>query len=755
MKKRAQIPDARTFTTLFRGFAWHAKTNPTALEKALSIYHSMFIEDAPVRPSIIHTNAVLKVCAFAGDMDALLGVAAKLPDRGNGAPDTLSYTTILHAVRNSALVDRVKYVGSRSGAEKGAIAVGQGRKLWEEIRTRWAKGDLFVDEELVCAAGRVLLLGGERDADDVLSLLEQTMGIPRQVPVLGDPARHGVRPQQLDRKEDEENGSLLLQTLVQHPSSATTSRPPPHLPPLDAHTAAASPFAPLPNQNDAAFITPGRNTLSLALEACTSMSLPRPAQDYWGLLTSPTSEKGYDITPDTQNYQAYLRLLRLQRASKLAVELVQDIKEGRLTTVSQPQDGGRAGNPTATPTTTTIKLEPKIFKLAMSACKRDKNNRHALRHATALVRIMLNTLEDADPATLTSYLKLAVRGYSRTDVQALLAVEKVAGEGWRNLKSLVVYGSHDDDKEHNAQDDEKHEEDDDPSEEEKEARTRPNFQVTEFAQTFIALYDRILAAGREKLNSPTMNRLREEKARLMAWLRRRQAGREMGLNKGWKRLGKVEDEDDDVDEEPAVGTTGFRLKKFLVKPLDEKEDVDVNDEGEVAMGMHEEGKKMNNEEDTEAGGVAGARRTTPQAPYDPAQRTLRQHSKSFSFKPRPRESELASEEVATSTSHTAGADDDGDDFADHDDGYHHHNHHHEDRYRSNSKKDVRFAPDPQRRSVGQYTPLVARTPAAVREEGDGYHAPSPAPFGRMDRRMEMGGRRSETGLRSEQQWDKG
>lgn len=62
----------------------------------------MFADNCPVKPNIIHTNAVLKVCALARDMDALWGVAAKLPTKGFGAPDNLTYTTILNAIRTVA-----------------------------------------------------------------------------------------------------------------------------------------------------------------------------------------------------------------------------------------------------------------------------------------------------------------------------------------------------------------------------------------------------------------------------------------------------------------------------------------------------------------------------------------------------------------------------------------------------------------------------------------------------------------------------
>lgn len=714
MKKRAQVPDARTFTTLFRGCAWHAKTVPTALEKTLSIYHSMFHDNAPVKPSIIHTNAVLKVCALAGDMDALLGVAAKLPERGNGAPDTLSYTIILNAVRNSALVDRIKIGDSRSGAEKGAVAVSQGRKLWEEIRTRWMKGDLFVDEELVCAAGRVLLLGGEADADDVLSLLEQTMGIPRQVPRIGDPARYGVRskPESPKLDEDEGEGDRLPapeQSSV-HPSSATQQ----HLPPLDAHVVAASPFAPLPNLNHASFIPPGHNTLSLALEACTRMSLPRPAQDYWGLLTSRTTPPGYAITPDSQNYQAYLRLLRLQRASKLAVALVEDIRQGRL--LSTDQGGAK------------IRLEPKVFKMAMSACKRDKLNPHVLGYASSLVRTMLATLEDVDPFTLTTYLKIAIRGHSRNDWQALLAAEREVAPGWRNLKSLVAYGSTRDDG-----DDGDCDRVGSPSTSPNVlARARLNEQVTEFAATLIGLYDRILASGREKLDKREMNRLGGEKARVSAWLARRQEGME-------KRRSEV---------------------KNLGLPSPGNEDED-------------EGDGSDWQEESNDGGANRATTTTRRiGRSDPALRKLRDHTKPFSFRPGARNHEQGNHfgrgvDTATAAVAFAKVEVSGESrvqYENQDQNNHHRRHRYYDDDDDDDDDDDRqrtsrdFAPDPRRRRrrpAQLYSPLAATANATSTSDTSNV-TPNTHRETHLSRRRGRGVRErkwSETGLRSDRRDD--
>ncbi|KAI4144395.1 MAG: hypothetical protein L6R39_004203, partial [Caloplaca ligustica] len=143
----------------------------------------MFADNCPVKPNIIHTNTVLKVCALAKDMDALWGIAAKLPTRGPGASNNLTFTIILNAIRNIAWHND-KDLPDETLEEKGLRrqrAVMQGRRMWEEIIPRWRAGDMWIDEELVCAMGRLLLLGStEKDYRDVLALADQVMAIPRQ-----------------------------------------------------------------------------------------------------------------------------------------------------------------------------------------------------------------------------------------------------------------------------------------------------------------------------------------------------------------------------------------------------------------------------------------------------------------------------------------------------------------------------------------------------------------------------------------------
>ncbi len=473
MKKRAQKPDAYTFTILFRGFSSYPQFSQST-SRALSIYRSMFAENSPVRPSIIHTNAVLKVCALAHDIDALLELAAGLPTRGSCAPDNLTFTIILNAIRSKAFEEtkgqKVESRGEDTGKnEITALAVQQGRRLWAEIRQRWMSGDLRLDEDFVCAMGRLLLLGSEtKDHDDVLSLLEQTMGIPRQVTRAAYPALERAA-EAFEANDDPEVApcspvNVELEALLS-PSKEEKGLLKP----------TSDPFAPLPNDARPvqSAVRPGCNTLSLVLDACIRLKYVRAAQNYWGLLTSP--EGYHKISPDSENYHMYLRLLRLQRSAKLAVELVDEMRSGHLT--------GQAGA-----------LRTKTFRIALSCCVRDVNNRNSLQFAGKLVRMMMDALPHPDAKALSMYLRVALSQKPR-DWRAIMDVIHGTELGVRNLRSLLAY---------------------DPA----GPRNQNEEDILELVRGLIGAFDVVLDLGNEEMSGEEKRRCREQRHTLAAYVTR-------------------------------------------------------------------------------------------------------------------------------------------------------------------------------------------------------------------------------------------
>ncbi|KAI4096707.1 MAG: hypothetical protein LQ344_000847 [Seirophora lacunosa] len=423
MKKRAQQPDAQTYTILLRGLSWQAHL-PETLSRALKIYHSMSAKNCPVKPNIIHTNAMLKVCALARDMDTLWAVAAKLPRKGAGSPDNLTITIILNAIRTVAWhgdedlqdesVDELSIRRQR--------AVVQGRKLWEEIIPRWRAGDFWIDEEVVCAMGRLLLLGSTRqDFEDVLSLVEQVMRIPREERKLSDRAEpaenqpaigpgtaeaqafgpaeaQALGPEGATAMEnDQADSSDLENDESSSPLSASDATLTPALTNVFGRELSPTTSTSIPR--------PGRNTLSLLLDACISLRAIPSGQFYWGLLTSPMGP--YDVTPDSENYHMYLRLLRVQRASSVAADLVADMHTGSL------KDMGV--------------LQPKTIRIALSCCVRDKNNAHANAHAHRILQTMFQAFAYPDPRAMEIFVQMtlwAARRDFRAGIRGLQAMDR-------------------------------------------------------------------------------------------------------------------------------------------------------------------------------------------------------------------------------------------------------------------------------------------------------------------------------------------
>jgi hypothetical protein len=306
-------------------------------------------------------------------MDALWGVAAKIPDKGPASANAVTYVTILNAIRFSLLVDVPVGESEEETADRRERGIIEGRRVWEEIVNKWRTGELIIEEELVCAMGRLLLVGARpRDWDDVLSLVEQTMDIPRLVPRLGSAERtaagypHLRAPGVINKyRYDDE-----------------------HLSPSKG-PARGDEFLPLTPRgvgnilsDKLTYATPSNDTLSLVLEACQKVVTKNAVDEYWNLLTDPGT---YAVAPDLNNLNMRLRVLRQNRASTQVVELLQDYFLGK-------------------------KLVPGAgtLRIAMSTCVRDKNNHHSLKCASQILDIMMKTREDADAKVVIRYAELAI-----------------------------------------------------------------------------------------------------------------------------------------------------------------------------------------------------------------------------------------------------------------------------------------------------------------------------------------------------------
>lgn len=411
MKKRAQVPDAYTYTILFRGAADH-KDSDHALAKVMNIYQGMLAENSPVKPNTIHMNCILKVCARAGNIDALFGIAAQFARHGITAPNNLSFTIMLNALRQKAVSSSR---GSLTPMEKRAQTqdcVARSRDVWADVIDRWRKGDIWIDEELVATMGRLLLHGQEDDWDDIFSLVEQTMNIPRQIPKLGTPDRARVEPAQQSREPEQVKAPKKLEADGETPERVLYSKT------EDGTAMSREAFeaikAPVTKEDGIAmYAKPGQNSLSLVLQAALQLNVKAPATAYWNIFT-----KTYLVQPDGDNFHAYLRVLRLFRASTETVEILSQMSSQN--------------------------MEVKTFRLAMAACARDKRNPNVFSNAGKVLDIMSKNLPRPDVQALLQYLEVAIDSPPRAKIQnaqgeqILRALERL-NPPFLNLKSALQF----------------------------------------------------------------------------------------------------------------------------------------------------------------------------------------------------------------------------------------------------------------------------------------------------------------------------
>jgi pentatricopeptide repeat protein len=269
MKKRAQLPDAKTFTIIFRGCA---KSNhpKLAVSEALRIYNSMIVNER-ISPNTYHLNGVLEVCNHAGDLDSMFTVLETI-NNGNRKPDCWTYTIVLNALRNSP--NKLGHLDLDPAAAKQQtdLVLNRAKMLWEDVMARWNNGQILIDEALVCAMGRILAMGDYADKKSILGLLESTMRIPRFDLTEGAAVTGDTQAQ--------------LQPKAARSHSLTVSKP-------------------------------GNNTLSLVMTCLQMTKKTSVAHKYWQHFTSV-----YGVKPDKANYVSYIQVLMKGRASAKVAEAV-------------------------------------------------------------------------------------------------------------------------------------------------------------------------------------------------------------------------------------------------------------------------------------------------------------------------------------------------------------------------------------------------------------------------------------------------
>ncbi|KND92809.1 Pentatricopeptide repeat-containing protein 2, mitochondrial [Tolypocladium ophioglossoides CBS 100239] len=275
MKKRGQLPNVQTFTVIFRGCA--RSQHPKAAVAEAVKHYNILLSDQRLQPNSIHLNAVLNVCARAGDLDSMFLIADSVND-STRAPTAYTYTTILNALRHHGLQE-MKDLPQEQQAANMQKVVDRSKGLWTEVMEKWNQGRLVIDEELVCAMGRVLLAAPRReDKRDVLDLLQQTMRIPNLTKAVPDS----------DPFQDPDMRNI-------------------------AASGSSKPVA----RSKTVYAVPGRNTLALVLSTLASSKLTTVGIKYWNLMV-----RHYGIVPDNDNWLRMFGMLKVAKASAHAAAIL-------------------------------------------------------------------------------------------------------------------------------------------------------------------------------------------------------------------------------------------------------------------------------------------------------------------------------------------------------------------------------------------------------------------------------------------------
>ncbi|CAK7266769.1 hypothetical protein SEPCBS119000_002199 [Sporothrix epigloea] len=396
MKKRAQLPNAQTYTTIFRGCAASQHANQ-AVFQATRLYHAMLASER-IKPNTMHMNAVLTVCSRAKDIDSLFSIV-NTADQHTRRPDNLTYTIVLNGLRYATVQPgQQPDIKSADGddevhvdKESVTTTIGRARAVWEEVIKNWRQGLVVLDEELVCAMGRVLRMGSREDNNDILSLVQQTMGIQRPdrlaVPAVDAPKGQGEveqnrQPGSKTTSDMEVRTVAAMATEPEIATAATSVQLPVRISQFDPPPGIAA----LSVQRDSrrtVYVRPGANTLSLILMSISSTRKTSLAASYWNILTGHP----YNVVPDSENWYQLLRTLRRGHASSKMVELI----------AQMPSEY----------------MNHTTFQLAMATCAADNLNEHAFSNAGKVLDLMSKTLLEPDAMAMRLYLQTALTSNRR------------------------------------------------------------------------------------------------------------------------------------------------------------------------------------------------------------------------------------------------------------------------------------------------------------------------------------------------------
>lgn len=401
MKKRAQLPNAQTYTIIFQGCAGSQHPR-AAVGEAIKIYNSM-LTSSRLKPNVTHLNAVLDVCAKAQDIESLFVILRS----ANGArtPNNLTYTIILNALRHqpSNVIKLSEPEKEQEQAVKSSIdkTISRAKIVWNEVTVRWKKGEIVIDEELMCAMGRILLLGGAKQTDPIINLVTEILGITKLKD--GEPALVQDEAQRKEQPKITKTPKQSDRAEPRGPERMESSKSEEESERLDQPEESGQIKKQVPQKEWQRQSTPavpakidriaGKNTLSLVMRALAQDKRTKLSARLWEYMTTT-----YGIIPDRNNYRDYLDCLFTGAASGKAARAI----------ASMPSDI----------------IDSRLVRRGLLMCHFDGYNEKAFDNATTIFDIMVRKMRVPDPTCMKLYLQTAVSNYRGFKDTAKYPVQK-------------------------------------------------------------------------------------------------------------------------------------------------------------------------------------------------------------------------------------------------------------------------------------------------------------------------------------------
>lgn len=434
MKKRGRKPNERTYTLMLAGLGRCDKQPGfNNVKTALSIYESIFEAKTDIKPGVVYANAIMTTCLRQGNFDALWTVAADLPEDGPLAPDAKTYTLIFRAINASLENDLCTMPRDQLDniPERRQKAVVEAKRVWSEVVYLWKEGRLPMDSRLANSMAEILLQGNtDPDCYDVFSLYRQLCGIPVLVK---EPLRE-VQKEQPRRREAQKEHVPDQSTeyipfvnedeeLYRHPEDSAGQMEAKEgeeleeeenfdglFDPVAPETATGEEYA--DEKKPALTHMPVENQeISYLLEACILMTQGLGAgKAYWQYFL----DHGYRDKLHSGTSHQYLRLLRKAHSSRLTLELIRD----------EMVPSGQA--------------EGKTFHIALSCCRRDRNNPNVIKHTNEILQLMNENLELPDPRVIEGYHDF-IQGYE-LNPQRLITLNGFGVEKSSSNRGLETLG---------------------------------------------------------------------------------------------------------------------------------------------------------------------------------------------------------------------------------------------------------------------------------------------------------------------------